>query len=131
MFNIISSRQILFQDLEYHPRAMKDAFGEREELTHKVKNQILVVASARPQVVPDWVRDTPEFKVYSDDGTIVEVVSAQKRIQANNPVHALSNIPVEDKTPVAQFADAIDSQEERPQTGWGAEPKADGWGLQG
>lgn len=124
---IISNRQILFQKHDYKERQMKDAFGERTELVSNVTDKILVVASTRPQIVPDWIKETREFAIYLEDGSIM-VLAENFKASLPNPVdQSVKGIENKQETPKATFAD--EKQDNAPATGWGANPTNANWGI--
>lgn len=113
---IISSRRLLFQHIEYHDEVVDGKETGRK--VHNVKAKIIVNADTRPQVVPDWVKDDELFKVSVEDGTVLEITVAEKPVKA---LTGVSNGPLsgvdKDKPDVAKFVGDAPNNAEKP-TGW-------------
>jgi hypothetical protein len=113
---IISSRRFLFEKETYTKGKDKDG---NETIDRGVSGRIIVAADARPQAVPDWVRDTDLFKAAVDDGTLVEVVI---REGVSNDLKGVDNNPKQapqgqGAAPQAQFVGT--TTEPKPdQGGW-------------
>lgn len=105
---IISAKQVLFERTEY----LKD---EAEKLVHNVKEKILVAADARPQIVPEWVKDEEHFKMLLEDGSIIEVTESKVKTVNNK----LKDVAQQTETPKAAFDEKVIEEKSAEQTGWG------------
>lgn len=120
---IIIKRNVQFNKYKYG----KDKEGN---LTHSLIETINVTRSSRPQLVPDWVRDDPHYKLLKKDKLVIEVVQtivdgeesgeAEKKAEDIQPTDLEIQEPEETST---------DSQNQEPvgfEAGAGKD-KATGW----
>lgn len=111
---IISSKRLLFQEIEYTDETVDGVKTGRR--VHNVKNKIIVNADTRPQIVPDWVKDDELFSVCVDDGSVMEITVNQTPRKA---LAGVSDGPAnkQEATPVATFVGDA-AKEPAQQGGW-------------
>jgi hypothetical protein len=98
---ILSSRSFLFEE-ETYTEDPKDP----ERRVRSVGARVRVVASDRPQVVPDWVAETELYNTAIEDGTIMEFVMRKQAVltTVNNESKASAKQQI---APQAAFADEL------------------------